>query len=158
MAKKSHGKAHNKAEGRGQASIYKIWSNMLQRCGNPNNTRYADYGGRGITVCERWKTFENFFADVGDRPSNLTLDRIDNDRGYQPDNVRWVTRADNNRNSRRCVMVEVNGESKPINVWAKQHGIPYVTVKQRRRNGWDLVRAVTTPPNPLRQRKDKRTT
>lgn len=99
-------------------------------------------------MCDRWKDdFRLFYADVGDRPEGLTLDRIDNDRGYEPTNVRWVTRADNNRNSRRCVMVEFNDESKPINVWCREFGIPYVTFKQRRRNGWELVRACTTPPN-----------
>ena len=133
--------------------IYRIWANIKQRCLNPNNPRYKDYGGRGITVCKRWLSFENFYADLGDAPEGLTLDRINNNKGYSPNNVRWVTRADNNRNSRKCVMVKVGKESKPINVWCVENGIPYVTFKQRRRNGWDLVKAVTTPPDPRRRKK-----
>jgi hypothetical protein len=148
--KKTHGKSSDRKAGVGQASIYKIWNNMKQRCTNPNNPRYADYGGRGITVCDRWMDFNNFIADVGDRPANLTIDRIDNDKGYEPNNVRWVSKADNNRNSRRCVMVTIDGVSKPINVWCKENGIPYVTCKQRRRNGWDIVKAVSTPPRQMK--------
>jgi hypothetical protein len=146
--RKTHGMSSAVNEGRGQASIYKIWANIKQRCTNTANPRYKDYGGRGITMCEQWlNSFETFYADIGDRPDDLTLDRIDNDKGYEPNNVRWVTRADNNRNSRRCVMVEFNGESKPINVWCREFGIPYVTFKQRRRNGWELVKACTTTPD-----------
>jgi hypothetical protein len=146
--RRTHGMSSAVVEGRGQASIYKIWANIKQRCTNVDNPRYKDYGGRGITMCERWlNSFEEFYADVGDRPDGLTLDRIDNDKGYEPNNVRWVSRADNNRNSRRCVMVEVNGEAKPINVWCREFGIPYVTFKQRRRNGWGLVEACTVKPD-----------
>lgn len=151
--KRTHGMSHSVAEGRAQASIYRIWANIKQRCTNPSSPRYADYGGRGITMCAQWYSFETFFADVGQRPEGMTLDRIDNNKGYELTNVRWVTRADNNRNSRRCVMVEINGESKPINVWCREFGVPYVTFKQRKRNGWDLVRAVSTPPDISRRRK-----
>ena len=149
MPKRSHGMA-GRTDGKPgpkRAPIYGIWANIKQRCLNPNNPRYADYGGRGITLCKRWHTFENFYADLGDAPEGLTLDRIKNNKGYSPSNVRWVTRADNNRNSRRCVMVEIDGQSKPINVWCREFGVPYVTFKQRRRNGWDLVRAVSTVPD-----------
>lgn len=71
---------------------------MLARCGNANHAAYPRYGGRGITVCERWQKFENFLADMGERPGDLTLDRIDNDRGYEPGNCRWTTRAVQVRN------------------------------------------------------------
>ena len=81
--------------------IYNVWRNMRQRCLNPNHPRYADYGGRGITVCDRWHdSFETFHADVGDMPAGMTLDRIDNDGNYESSNVRWATRADQNRNQR----------------------------------------------------------
>jgi len=142
--KRTHGMSGNKP------GVYKIWANIKQRCTNASNPRYADYGGRGIILCEQWHSFNAFYEDVGDRPANLTLDRIDNNGNYEPNNVRWVTRADNNRNSRRCVMVEINGESKPINVWCREFGVPYVTFKQRRRNGWDLVRAVSQKPDARR--------
>ena len=148
MPAKSHGMSGNNR-------LYKIWANMKKRCGNPSNTRYADYGGRGITVCKRWDSFDNFLEDVGDiYDPMLTLDRINNNKGYMPSNVRWVSKAEQNQNSRRCVMVKIGKESKPINVWCREYGVPYVTFKQRRRNGWDIVKAVSTPPNPRHQRKE----
>jgi hypothetical protein len=92
---------HGHFAGGKPSPTYSSWSAMLQRCTNPESESYADYGGRGITVCERWLRFENFLADVGNRPDGTTLDRIDNDRGYEPDNVRWATRAVQNANQRR---------------------------------------------------------
>lgn len=75
---------------------YKIWIGILTRCNNPKVRIYKYYGGRGIKVCERWFKFENFYEDMGERPSNLQIDRIDNEKGYSPDNCRWVTAKENN--------------------------------------------------------------
>lgn len=79
---------------------YYTWGNVIQRCTNPKHPRYKDYGGRGITVCERWLKFENFLEDMGDREKELTIDRIDNNGNYEPGNCEWVTRAVNNENKR----------------------------------------------------------
>lgn len=134
--------------------IYRVWGNMVQRCTNPNLDRYKDYGGRGITVCDRWlNSFEAFYADVGDRPDDMFLDRIDNDGNYEPGNVRWVTRAQSNLNTRRCKFVVLGAESKPINEWLRVYGISYATYKQRIKNGWTMESAVSTPPDKRRIRK-----
>jgi hypothetical protein len=83
---------------------YVNWQNMIQRCENPKIRSFHNYGGRGITVCERWKVFENFYADMGDRPSPAySIDRLDNDKGYSPDNCRWATAREQMLNTRRSI-------------------------------------------------------
>src|SRR3990170_2164292 len=91
-----HGHANPKSP------TYESWAGMLSRCRNPNQPYYHRYGGRGITVCPRWHKFENFLEDMGERPDGLSLDRINNDGNYEPDNCHWATRQEQNMNSRHC--------------------------------------------------------
>jgi hypothetical protein len=91
---------HGESVGGKETPTYQVWKHMIQRCGNPRCKDYKYYGGRGIKVCDRWKDFSAFSADMGDRPNGLTIDRIDNDRDYEPGNCRWVSMAVQNTNKR----------------------------------------------------------
>jgi len=126
---------------------YQAWVGMKNRCLNKNNKNYADYGGRGITVCERWLTFENFYADMGNAPLGLTLDRYpNNDRNYEPGNCRWATRkeqSNNQRVSKTAKLITYQGETLPLAQWAKRFGINKETINSRLSRGWTIERAFT---------------
>jgi len=101
-ATKERSTTHGYSAGGLYRSEYGIWRAMLARCRNPNVPQFKDYGGRGIRVCERWQKFTNFFEDMGARPPNMTLDRINNDGNYEPSNCRWATRAQQQANKHRA--------------------------------------------------------
>ena len=92
---------HGSAKRGSESDVYRIWASMKDRCQNPKNKRYYNYGGRGITLCDRWQTFENFASDMGPRPKGLSVDRINNDKGYEPGNCRWATASQQMYNRRR---------------------------------------------------------
>lgn len=116
------------------------WQNMKARCSRPSHPQYHNYGGRGISVCDQWMTFEGFLADVGRRPgSGYSLERVDNDKGYEPGNVRWATRVERMRNTRRTklsasAVVEIRSSGASLKALARKYGCHPTTV-QRARDG-----------------------
>lgn len=124
---------------------YRIWKAMRSRCETPTCPAYSNYGGRGIVVCERWGVFANFLADMGRRPSlQHSLDRINNDGPYSPDNCRWATKVQQGRNSRKNRLITFNNETLPISEWTERVGFHAWTIGQRLREGWSIERAITT--------------
>jgi hypothetical protein len=138
-----------------RSSEYAIWCGIKDRCGNPRNRAYKDYGGRGIYVCDRWSLFSNFYNDMGPRPDGLMLERIDNNKGYSPENCKWANRVEQNNNKRSNVLITVDGETRPLREWAEKAGLKYGTVHQRLIYGWTPERAVTTPLVPQRERRKR---
>lgn len=130
---------------------YRSWATMLTRCYNPSVSSYCDYGGRGVEVCERWRTFANFFADMGVRPKGMSLDRKNNDGNYEPDNCRWATRAEQNNNSRHNLLVTVSGATHTVKQWARLKAIPYPTLLYRVNQDWHESRLFTSP-RPMRRK------
>lgn len=108
------------------------WAAMKQRCSNPKNPGYKNWGGRGIKVCDRWlNSFENFHADMGDKPEGMSIERINNDGDYCPENCKWVSHKENCRNTRKCRFVEYNGEKKSLGEWCEILGISRAAVNHR---------------------------
>lgn len=114
---------------------YSTWSSMKDRCTNPNCEQFNDYGGRGITFCDRWLKFENFLADMGHKPKRHTLERIDVDKGYEPTNCCWATMRQQANNKRNTVRITHNGLTQTISAWAEQLGIPRTTINLRYHKG-----------------------
>jgi hypothetical protein len=131
-------------------STYLIWAKMKHRCLNPGAAGYVNYGARGITVCERWNDFRNFLADMGERPTvNHSIDRIDNDKGYEPGNCRWATRKQQQRNRRNTAFVVWNGERRPLGDVAEECGTPLKLVRNRLAVGWSIEKALTIPSRKI---------
>lgn len=128
-------------------SEYYSWRDMRRRCLSPRAINYANYGGRGIAVCERWSTFAQFLADMGPRPTpDHSVDRIDNTKGYSPENCRWATRVEQTRNRRTTCVLTHNGVSRTLIEWAQALGMTYPTLSARiHKLGWTVERALTTP-------------
>lgn len=118
---------------------------MRTRCLNPKSEGYAEYGARGITVCARWASFEAFLLDMGERPAGTTLDRRNNDRGYEPGNCRWATMSEQENNKRVNVFIEHDGLRLTVAEWAAKTGIGYQTLRKRVEAGWSAARVVGEP-------------
>lgn len=128
------------------APEYTVWKNIRARCNNPKGSSYERYGARGITVCPAWSTFEQFYADMGPRPSlRHSIERIDNDGPYSPENCRWATIAEQTRNRRSNVWLTHDGQTMTLDDWAKATGLKAATIRYRMRIGWTDEQALTTP-------------
>lgn len=130
---------------------YRIWNLMVMRCHNKNHPAYKWYGARGIKVCKKWCTFTGFFKDMGNRPSkHLSLDRIDNSKGYFKKNCRWATHKQQARNARSNRNITYNGVTKCLAAWAEQYNLHQSCISRRIDRGWSFIEAVTTPPRVLK--------
>lgn len=136
-----HGGSH-------RSRLYRIWKAMKWRC-NPKSPDYKHYGARGITVCKEWEhSFEAFrdWAMAHGYAENLTIDRINNDKGYSPDNCRWITQGKQNLNKRNNHTVTYQGRTQTLSQWAKEFGLNSSTLHRRLKEGWPVEKALTTPP------------
>lgn len=127
---------------------HEAWMGMIDRCTRQASKHFHNYGGRGIRVCDRWlESFENFYADMGPRPSpEHSIDRKDNDGPYSPENCRWATPAEQNRNTRSTLLFDFRGERLCLSEWSRRFGIPRNTLSHRlQRLGWPIEVALSTP-------------
>lgn len=126
---------------------YRAWQTMRLRCLDPKHPAFAAYGGRGITICDRWRDSpQNFIDDMGPKPSpKHEIDRVENDRGYEPSNCRWATREVNCRNRRSNRLLTFEGEMLTLVEWCERRGLPRDTVRKRLDGGWPVEKALSTP-------------
>lgn len=136
---------HGHCVGGKLSQTWNSWMSMKARCNNPNRKNYKRYGGRGIQVCERWNSFDNFLADMGERPAALSLDRIDNDGHYSPDNCRWASRREQNNNRCDNLLLSYRGRTQTCKQWADELGMQEATMRWRVYRGWSIERAMTQP-------------
>lgn len=127
----------NATHGRSKSGAFKSWSAMIQRCSDPSTTAYGRYGARGITVCNRWLIFENFYADMGERPEGKSIDRYpDKEGNYEPGNCRWASAKEQQRNRGVTHTLTIGGVTKPLQEWCEKAGLPYHVVVRRKYRGW----------------------
>ncbi len=135
-----------KSHGASYTPLYRIWADMRQRCMNPKYKQFKDYGGRGITVCDRWDDFTNFAEDMGERPSSKhSLERIDNNKGYSPDNCKWATPLEQGNNRRNNRLITYQGKTQSLSVWCRELHLSYNVTYARLLYGWSTETAFTTP-------------
>jgi len=134
---------------------YRTWVGMKYRCLSEKCKLYPNYGGRGIKVCDRWMVFENFFTDMGKRPSKLhSINRINNDGDYCPENCNWATDREQMNNRRNTRYLEYNGETLSIPEWSEKLGISQLAIRQRIMAGWGAEFALTIPADKRNMRKE----
>ena len=152
-------KRQKEVHGRTKTPEYSTWNGMKQRCLNPKNSSYRNYGGRGITICQDWLRFDLFYADMGIRPKGKSIDRIDNEKGYFKENCRWATyveQANNTRSNNPLIdnisiskfdFIKYKGEIMKLIDWCNNLGLNYKMIETRLARGWTLERAFETKCN-----------
>lgn len=142
--------SHWQKHGMYKSRLYTIWSLMKERCLNPKRKEYPIYGGRNITVCPEWLKFENFmeWSVKNGYSDELTIDRINNNGNYCPENCRWISKKEQSNNRRTNRLITFNGQTKTITQWANDNGLPYYILKNRLdKSGWPFERAISEPLN-----------
>ncbi len=136
---------HRARKGSVSSPSYYSWNKMKERCYLKSHQAYDQYGGAGITVCDRWKNnFDNFVDDMGERPEGMSLDRIDSTKGYFKENCRWATHKQQQNNLKSNLKVMIYGVEMSVSEWARVYGINRQTICERIRRGWNPQKAVTT--------------
>ena len=136
--------AHKIKHGMSGTPTYLTWRHMIRRCTNPSDPGFKNYGGRGITVCKRWRKFGNFLKDMGVRPEGKTIERINNNAGYTKTNCRWATRAEQAMNQRSNRLLTHQNKTQPASAWAREVKINYHTLLGRKMYGWSDERTLST--------------
>ena len=145
---------NNKRHGKSHGTEWKSYYSMRDRCCNPKHQSFADYGGRGIKVCDRWlQGFDNFFIDMGEKPTGQTLERIDTEGDYSPDNCRWATRKEQANNRRNNNRIEAFGKSLTIAEWSDATGLDPMTIRGRLKRGLAAEAALSMPVTPRHLRR-----
>ena len=139
-----------KTHGKSRTPLHRVWLSIVRRCTTPSNNGYPNYGGRGILICDQWRhDIQAFYDHVTQLPDygkkGYSIDRIDNDGNYEPGNVRWATRTEQNRNTRRNVLIAFNGKTQCLQDWANELELSPDTITSRIKAGWDIERALRTP-------------
>jgi hypothetical protein len=146
----NHKHGYAGAEEHPLTKTHRVWRGMMNRCYNPEAQAYCNYGARGITVCKRWRaSFEAFLGDMGASPEGMSLDRVDNDKGYSKKNCRWASVAEQNRNKRNTRNIEHAGECLCLSEWAARAGISKELLWYRLKQGWGMHFAISIPPRKV---------
>lgn len=136
----------NTSHGLSGTKTYRVWKNMRARCSTPTDSDYADYGGRGIKVCDEWEDYPAFLADMGECPEGMSLDRVDVNKGYSADNCRWATAKQQARNKRSNHFISAFGETRTLAEWAEKYGLESSLIRYRIKAGWPTEDAVKRKP------------
>lgn len=159
----SHGSTHRRKHGHArdghETPEYTAWCAMWARCRQPHRNSYHNYGGRGIRVCARWRSFPNFLADMGLKPSSRhSLDRRDNDGNYEPSNCHWATKREQDNNKRTCWRISFDGETHTMREWSILLGLHFATLHYRlTRGNWSIADALAVAPSHANRRQNRQT-